>query len=111
MHKHLSIMAALGLALGSAGALRGAEVLPTEVADGTAVPEIELTTCGSGVLRECGSYTTHQCTQWAPTSGSGSVSYGPATGGSLSGSVSGTCVSFTDIKLKLYKDKYKAKTT
>ena len=106
----MTAIAVAGLALGSAGALRGAEILPTESSDDGTAPEIELTTCGVGKLKECGSYTSKSCTQWSMTNASGSGSFSQLGGGSLSGSVSGTCVSFTEITIKLYKDQYKTKT-
>jgi hypothetical protein len=102
-------MAIAGLVLGGAGALRGAELEPTDAGETDAVTEIEYTTCAQGVLRECGTRTEQQCTQFVPSSGGGSISFAPGSG-SLSGNVTGTCISFTTVTVKLYKDRYKAKT-
>lgn len=105
----MTAIAVAGLALGSAGALRGAEIVPTDSSDEGSPPEIELTTCGMGKLKECGTVTSKSCTQWSLTGASGSGSFGTLSGGSLSGSVSGTCVSYTEVTMKLYKDQYKTK--
>lgn len=105
----MGAMAIAGLVLGGAGVLRGEEIL-TEASDGDAGGEIEYTVCAQGVLKECGSITAKRCTQYVVSSGSGSVSYGTGSG-SLSGSASGTCISWTETTTKLYKDRYKPKVT
>ena len=105
MRQHMvGAMAIAGLVLGSAGALRGEDFL-VEGSEEAEVPQIEYTVCGQGVLKECGKYTSKQCTQYMPSSGSGGVTYGPGSGG-VTGSLSGTCISWTDVEIKLYKDRY-----
>jgi hypothetical protein len=104
----MGAMAVAGLVLGGAGVLRGEDVIvAAEDADVSA--EIEYTTCAQGVLKECGTRTEQQCTQFVPSSGSGSFGWG-AGSGTVSGSVTGTCISFTTVTIKLYKDRYKPKS-
>jgi hypothetical protein len=100
-------MAIAGLVLGGAGVLRGEDSVLVAESDEEG-GEIEYTTCAQGVLRECGTRIDQQCTQFVPTSGSGSFGFGPGTG-TLSGSVTGACISYTQITVKLYKDRYKVK--
>ena len=102
-------MAIAGLVLGGAGVLRGEDALVT-AEDDIEAPEIEYTQCAQGVLKECGTRTEQQCTQFVPSSGSGSFGWGPGSG-TVSGSVAGTCISFTTVVIKLYKDRYKPKTS
>ena len=113
-HGFLMAAAVAGLALGSAGALSGSEIgaLPSTDAggDADAAGEIEYTVCGQGVLRECGSITSQRCTQFVPSSGGGTIGIAPG-GGSISGNLSGTCISVTTTVTKLYKDRYKPKST
>lgn len=105
----MGAMAIAGLVLGGAGVLRGEEILITEVQDGSG-GEIEYTVCAQGVLKECGEITSKRCTNFVLSSGSGGVSYGTGSG-SVTGSASGTCISWTETTTKLYKDRYKPKTT
>ena len=101
-------MAIAGLVLGGAGVLRGEVIEPTESVEGSSATEIEYTTCNHGVLRECGTSIEQRCTQFVASSGSGSLGFAPGSG-SVSGSVSGSCISYTNITVKLYKDRYKPK--
>jgi hypothetical protein len=103
-------MAIAGLVLGGAGVLRGEDVASVMSEEIDAVGEIEYTQCAQGVLKECGTRMEQQCTQFVPSSGSGSFGWGPGSG-SVSGSVAGTCISFTTVTIKLYKDRYKPKTS
>ena len=103
-------MAIAGLVLGGAGVVRGEDALPIAPGELDEAPEIEYTQCALGVLKECGTRTEQQCTSFVPNSASGSIGFGPGSG-TLSGSVSGTCISYTTVTIKLYKDKYKSKGT
>ena len=109
-HGMVATMAIAGLVLGGTGVLRGAEIGLTESTEGDAGSEIEYTVCAQGVLKECGVITSKRCTEYVVSSGGGSVGYGPGSG-SLSGNASGTCISWTETTTKLYKDRYKPKTT
>ena len=106
----VAAMAIAGLVLGGTGVLHGREILITESAEGDAGGEIEYTVCAQGVLKECGSITSKRCTEYVVSSGGGSVSYGPGSG-SLSGNAAGTCISWTETTTKLYKDRYKARSS
>ena len=101
-------MAVAGLVLGGAGALR-AELVPTEVEEGSAPPEIEYTVCAQGVLKECGEIISKRCTQFVLSSGGGSLGFGTGSG-SVSGNAAGTCISWTEVTTTIYKDRYKPKT-
>ena len=110
MHKRiLTAMAVAGVALCGAGAVGGAEVLPVEQGDGDSMREIEFTTCGAGVLKECGSTTTQRCDQYSTSSAGGGLTIQP-NGGGISGNMAKTCISMTTTTVKLYKDRYKPKT-
>jgi hypothetical protein len=65
---------------------------------GWTAPE-EKPVCWTGTKNPCGRDSTRMCLQYVPNSGSGSVSVtgGATPGGSISGSASGTCISYTVI--------------
>ena len=114
MHKPIATAIAVAtLALGGAGVLRAEDFLVRDEGLEDAAPEIEYTQCGQGVLNECGSVTQTRCTAWVTVTVSGSlgITGGLNPGGSASGSTTLQCSSQTTTVTKVYKDRFKPKTT
>ena len=102
-------LAVVGLGLVGARALLADDTAQL-IEDSGIAPEIEYTICAQGVLRECGKLVQQSCTDWGTTSGGGGLNVAPGTFGA-NGSMTRTCATWTNIEVKLYKDKYKTKST